>query len=166
MDELLLVELQLNRIRQCIASAQMVLNNATPLLHAADKDLNDLKSSGGQFFDESLTAKMDNFAAREATFLHLVQHLEVDVKTGHSGKNIVEKLRTKCHTLKMEKNPYQAEFEVLSSLCAKAASEHQEKESLLGSLQEEALSLKEIDTAFGLTGVQVRHLHVLLYCMK
>jgi hypothetical protein len=42
-----------------------------------------------------------------------------------SLKNRVEQLKVKCQAVNMEKNPFQEEYEILSTLCEKANIENQ-----------------------------------------
>lgn len=149
---------QLNRIRQHVSAAQMALNTAGPLLHASSEETCAASSStewlDGLAVDEIAEGKSEEFTNRERDFLDLIQKLEADAHSRMSIEKSTRELEMKYHSAKEERNRYEAEFEVLSTLCSKAGTEYQEKKELLSSRREEAGWLKEVDTAFGFTGVQ------------
>lgn len=134
--------LQLNRIRQHVSAAQVVLNKADPLARDVESPVASLVVA-------------DEFANREREFLDLIHKLETEVHSRVSMERSAEELEMRYQSAKEERNRFEAEYEVLSTLCTKAGSEYQEKQVLLSSRREEVSWLKEIDTAFGLTGVQV-----------
>ncbi|XP_073389591.1 uncharacterized protein [Physcomitrium patens] len=138
---------QLNRLRQHVSSAQMVLNTAVPLVRASNED-------SSCTVDEVAEGKSEEFASQERSFLGHILKLKTDVQSRLSIETRIKELEMNYHTVKGERNRYEAEYDVLSSLCTKAGIEYQEKQTLLSSLREEAGWLKEIDIAFGLTGVQ------------
>jgi hypothetical protein len=137
----------------------MALNTAGPLLHASSEETCAASSStewlDGLAVDEIAEGKSEEFTNRERDFLDLIQKLEADAHSRMSIEKSTRELEMKYHSAKEERNRYEAEFEVLSTLCSKAGTEYQEKKELLSSRREEAGWLKEVDTAFGLTGVQV-----------
>lgn len=151
--------MQLNRIRQHVSAAQMALNIAGPLVRASSEEICAGSSStewlDGLAVDEVAEGKSEEFTNRERKFLGLIQKVETDVHSRLSIEKSIKELEMKYHSAKEERNRYEAEYEVLSTLCTKAGTEYQEKKELLSSRREEASWLKEIDTAFGLTGVQV-----------
>lgn len=133
----------------------MVLNSARPLVHGESP----AASSSSKWLDgltvsEITEGNAEEFTNREREFLDLVQKLDTEVQSRVSTERRTEELEMKCLSAKEERNRYEAEYEVLSTLCAKAGDEYQEKQKLLSSRREEIAWLKEIDTAFGLTGVQ------------
>lgn len=125
----------------------MLLNAAGPLV----RDSNGEPFSSTEWSDSI----SEEFAMRERNFLDLIQKLETEVHSRVSMEKSTKELEMKYHSAKEERNRYEAEYEVLSTLCTKVGTEFQEKQKLLGSRREEVGWLKEIDTAFGLTGVQV-----------
>jgi hypothetical protein len=134
----------------------MVLSSAATLLPGMEEEISTCSSSATKKPVEGLS-KSEDFKIHEQNFVHQIRQLEADVRERLSLKNRVEQLKVKCQAVNMEKNPFQAEYEILSTLCEKANIENQEKQFLSGHLVDEAGWLKEIDTAFGLTGVQVQH---------
>lgn len=134
----------------------MVLSSAVTLLPGMDEEISTCSSSSTKGLVEGLS-KSEDFNIQEQNFVHQIRQLEADVQARLLLKNHVEQLKMKCQAVNMETNPFQAEYEILSTLCEKAHIENQEKQSLFGHLREEAGWLKEIDTAFGLTGVQVQY---------
>lgn len=135
----------------------MALNSAGPLIN---EESCAASSSTEWFFDgladdQVAEGKSEEFANRERKFLDLIQKLEADVHSRLSMDRSIKELEGKYHSANEERNRYDAEYEVLSTLCTKAGTEYQERKELLSSRREEAGWLKEIDTAFGLTGVQV-----------
>ena len=137
----------------------MALNTARPLVRALNEGTCAAPSStewlDGLAVDEVAEVKSEEFTNWERKFLGLIQKLELDVHSRLSIEKSIKELEVKYHSAKEERNRYEAEYEVLSTLYTKAGIEYQEKKELLGSRREEAGWLKEIDSAFGLTGVQV-----------
>ncbi|KAG0619717.1 hypothetical protein M758_4G159600 [Ceratodon purpureus] len=149
---------QLNRIRQHVSAAQMALNIAGPLVRASSEDICAASSStewlDGLAVDEVAEGKSEEFTKRERKFLGVIQKLQADVHSRLSIEKSIKELEIKYHSAKEERNRYEAEYDVLSTLCLKAGTEYQKMKEQISSRREEAGWLKEIDTAFGLTGVQ------------
>jgi len=134
----------------------MVLNMAGPLVRGESPAVSSSTEwSDGLSVSEIAEVNSEEFTNREREFLGLIQKLETEVHSRVSMERSTEELEMKYHSAKEERNRYEAEYEVLSALCAKAGTEFQEKQKLLTSQREEVAWLKELDTAFGLTGVQV-----------
>jgi hypothetical protein len=157
--------MQLNKVQRHVSAAQVVLNStAETLLSAPDTGafLSPQQDWSGGVQSLSGTSKgfkdytpEKDFASMERDFLNLIQQLESKLNSGKFWRKKVEWLRSKCNEVKNRKNPYEPEYEVISRLYAKAESDILEKESRLCLSRQETEWLKEIDTSFGLTGVQV-----------
>ena len=138
----------------------MALNIAGPLVRASSEDICAASSStewlDGLAVDEVAEGKSEEFTKRERNFLGVIQKLQADVHSRLSIEKSIKELEIKYHSAKEERNRYEAEYDVLSTLCLKAGTEYQEMKEQISSRREEAGWLKElIDIAFGLTGVQV-----------
>ncbi|CAK9226938.1 unnamed protein product [Sphagnum troendelagicum] len=155
---------QLNKVQRYVSAAQVVLNSTAEALLSAPETAAFLSpqqdwSGGVQSLSgiskgfKDYTPETD-FASMERDFLYLIQQLESKLNSGKSWRKKVELLRSKCNEVKNRKNPYEPEYEVISRLYAKAESDILEKESRLCLSRQETEWLKEIDTSFGLTGVQ------------
>lgn len=128
----------------------MVLNTAGPLVPESSSSTEE-DANGSS----ALSDKPEEFTLRERRFLSLIQKLETELRARTSIETSSEELEMKCRRAKEERNLYEAEREVLSGLLSKADSEFAECQRVVASRRKEVGWVKEIDAAFGLTGVQV-----------
>ncbi|CAM6128294.1 unnamed protein product [Calypogeia fissa] len=155
---------KVNRIRKCLTSAKTALSPAAQFLktevphrlsHGGDNDKFLVQGQTTEDSEDSLYPRLESIdGGKDQEILRKCYALEAEVKVARTLKARVDQLDQVYRGLLINTNPFAAEYEALKGVLSTLQDSLEQKRALYDDAQVQCGWLKELDAAFGHTGVQ------------